>query len=162
MSKVQKWIELKPLGVGISQITNRPELLLKNEEKDLIIPILISPLDAGVMIQQSGRSKSLSSPYLVTERILKEVGWTLKKCYLTGIDSSGQVLSRLEFTSPKKNIDNIKADQSLPLSIYLGVKIYATTETIWKIKASNQGQNDHMQEYHILNSVSDRGHTYLM
>lgn len=160
-------IELKPIGINITGPQSKPLLLLKDSSGDLTMPLPISSMDAGVLMQQTGKGATLSSPHLVTEQILKLADLKLERCVFTEMKSSN-LMARLEFSYPGLEVlgsapksFEMKAEAAVALCLYLSVPLFATRELIWK--ARNQAvELQEQSEMMLFQTAAIRPHHYLM
>jgi bifunctional DNase/RNase len=152
-------IELKPIGINVSSAHSKPLLLLKDSSGDLTMPLPISPLEAGVLMQQTGRGSTLSSPHSITEQILNFAGLKIERCLFTEYRNHN-LYCRLEFRGNPKALE-IKAEHAVSLCLYLNVPMYATRDLIWK--ARNQAiEIQEQSEFMIFQTAAFRPHHYLM
>jgi bifunctional DNase/RNase len=152
-------IELKPIGINVNGSPSKPLLLLKDSSGDLTMPLPISPLEAGVLMQQTGRGPTLATPHYMTEQILHFAGIKIERCVFTEYRS--QVLyCRLDIEGQSRFLET-KAEHAVSLCLYLNVPLYATRDLIWK--ARNQAvEMQEQSEFMIFQTAAIRPHHYLM
>ncbi|MCS6838950.1 MAG: DUF151 domain-containing protein [Bdellovibrionaceae bacterium] len=158
MAKSDLLVMLKPLGINMSQMASRPLLLLRDDSGELTLPLPISPLDAGVLMQQAGKAATMWSPHQVTVEILKLAQLEPERCVFIEI-RGGAVWGRLEFKNQKAI--EMRADYLVSLCLYLNVPIFATADLIWRARHQVfeiQEQDGLM----LFQSSAFRPHEYLM
>lgn len=161
-------IELKPLGINVSDAPSRPLLLLKDDTGELTMPLAISAVDAGILLQQTGRGTSWSSPHVITEQILKLSSLKIKRCLFTEI-RQGHVMAKLELSALDSEVPSstelrfleVKAEVAVILCLYLSVPLFATRDLIWKARHQGAEQKE-QSELMVLQTSSFRPHSYLM
>jgi hypothetical protein len=152
-------IELKPIGINITGSTSKPLLLLKDSTGDLSMPIPISALEAGVLMQQGGKGPTMASPHYITEQLLNFSGLKIERCIFTEYRNH-TLYCRLEFCNLDRSVET-KAEHALSLCLFLGIPIYATRELIWR--ARNQAvEIQEQSEFMIFQTAAVRPHQYLM
>lgn len=159
MSEV--YIQLKPFGINLSPTgaASMPLLLLKDSSGELTLPIPIHPIDAGILMQQSGKAVGFHSPYMVTEQVLKIFQVKVERCLIHEVRNS-QIYCRLEFSN-QMHLD-IKAESGICFAMYLNIGIFATRDVIWKARTLSlelQAKNDGLL---IFQTSAIRPHEYLM
>lgn len=84
--KYGKLVEIFPYGLALSPGEPRPTMLFKDKSEQRVLPVWLSPMDAGISIHQNSvdMGKS-SSPYKLSWRILKTLGVYLESCTFTEV-----------------------------------------------------------------------------
>ncbi|MFN7454354.1 MAG: bifunctional nuclease domain-containing protein [Pseudobdellovibrionaceae bacterium] len=127
-------IQLKPVGISVNADAHRPTLLLKNEEKNLTLPVPLTALEAGVTLTQSNQSIAPTSPHKFTQWILESLNIQVSRCVFVEIKGSLQYV-RLYFEGhPQYGSYKLRADEAMSVVLHLGVQIYATQEFMHKSK----------------------------
>ncbi|MCE3010180.1 MAG: DUF151 domain-containing protein [Proteobacteria bacterium] len=127
-------IQLKPMGISMNADADRPTLILKNEEKNLTLPVPLTALEAGVTLTQSNQSIAPISPHKFTQWVLESLNIQVSRCVFVEIKGSLQYL-RLYFEGhPQYGSYKMRADEAMSAVLHLGVQIYATQEFMQKSK----------------------------
>jgi len=152
-------IELKPIGINVNGTPARPLLLLKDSSGELTMPLPISALDAGVLMQQTGKGSTVTSPHHITDQILNFSGLKASRCIFTEYKNH-TLFCRLEFEVSDKFFET-KAEHAVSLCLYLNVPMFATRDLIWR--ARNQAvEMQEQSELMIFHTAALRPHHYLM
>lgn len=151
-------IELKPIGINVTGATSKPLLLLKDTTGELSMPLPISALDAGVLMQQTGKGTTLSSPHHITEQILNFAGLKFERCVFTEFKNNC-LYCRLELQEEKAL--ETKAEHAVSLCLYLNIPMFATRDLIWKARNQAAETQEH-SDLMIFQTAAIRPHHYLM
>jgi uncharacterized protein len=154
----QDLVELKPLGMNMSGLTSKPVLLLKDVSGEITMPLPITNLDAGILMQQTGQGAVMASPHGITEEILKLVSLKIKRCVFTEYHQN-HLYCVLEFFNKKESL-KVKAEQAISLCLYLNVSLYATRDLIWKARQQSM-EKSYQEELLLLQAGFSRHHQYL-
>lgn len=160
----EQLIELKPLGINLSGPHSRPLLLLKDLSGDMTMPVPISHLEAGILLQQTGQGPAVSSPHAITQQILAFAHLQIEKCVIHTIKNS-ILVCQLEIKSDKNStLDfiEIKAESAVTLCLYLSVPIYASRDIIWKARSQSLELQEAESQLHVFQTSAMRPHQYLM
>src|SRR4051812_26510776 len=88
-----EWIEVFPFGVAIGANNVRPVMIFKDKAEKRVLPVWMSPLDAGIAVSQD---KS-PSPHELSCQILSAFGLKLEKCLFKSVKGHHQFVE-LHFT----------------------------------------------------------------
>lgn len=128
----QDLIQLFPFGISVGTDPGQPFLLLKNLEKDVTLPVAVSPLEAGVTLTHGNKSVAPTSPYRFTQELIKLLGLEVKQCVFVQIKGPLQFVRIYLSGHPSANSIKLRADEAMSLCIHLGIPIYATKSYINK------------------------------
>ncbi len=125
-------IEIEPLGIAPSLETSRPLVLFREIDGSRVLPVWVSPLDAGItMIQSQGQSKS-PSPHDFTKELLKGLNLRLETCTFEEVVGHHQYV-RLTLKGSRKLKDlKVRADHVISLCIHAGCRFYTSLDVIRK------------------------------
>ena len=114
LSAKKEWVEIFPYGVSFGADEARPIMIFKDKDEKKVLPVWMSPLNAGIALQQESNSySSISSPYALMWDILKPLGIELSKCYFVEVKGHHQFVE-LHFTGhPKLQQLKARADESV-------------------------------------------------
>ena len=124
------WIELFAYGISVASPKKRPVLILKDQEKDLSLPVWISSLDAAVAMVQSNPRNPASSPHQVTEDILKSLDLKLTHCLFTDIIGHHQYVYLCMIGEGVRHQIRCRAEDTMSLCTLSKVKFYCLKDLI--------------------------------
>lgn len=153
---------LQPFGISISTDPQRPFLLLKDSKHELTLPVAISPLEAGVTLNQHNKSAAPSSPYKFTQELLQSLSIEIKQCVFVQIKGPLQYV-RIYFSGhPNTNSLKLRADEAMSMCLHFNVPIFATKAFINKSKLMNtqiEGLSESLLKNH---RILVKNHPYIM
>lgn len=125
-----EWIEMFPYGLAMSPGSSRPVMIFKDESGQKVLPVWLSPLDAGIAVNQSGGGATDTSPHHLTWKILEPLGVKLKKCFFTEVRGHHQFV-KLHF-SGNENLRRLesRADEAISFCLSTECKFYCRLEFI--------------------------------
>lgn len=140
LASKSEWIEVFPFGIVMGANNMRPVMVFKDKQEKRVLPVWLSPMDAGIAVAQSnstyrtpGADSNMGSPHEITWRVLQQIGIKLEKCLFKNVTKSQQFLE-LHFKSENKKTDikpiEVKADDAISFCLRAGCKFFATMEYI--------------------------------
>ncbi len=123
-------IRLFPYGLTLVQDPSRPTFLLKDESGQLVLPVSISPLEAGVALQQASQSILPTTPHKVTEVLLGTLNIKIEKCVFVEIKGHHQYVRLFLEGHPTHGSIKVRADEAMSLCLQLNVPLYSTRNFI--------------------------------
>lgn len=135
--KDEELIRLEPFGVSLTQDPNRPTLLLKDQSGQHVLPVLLTPMEAGLTIQHSNKSLPPTSPHRAAERLLDTLNIKIERCVFVEIKNRLQYVRLFMENHPTHGSIKLRADECMSLCLHLGVSIYATAAFMAKSKIMN-------------------------
>jgi bifunctional DNase/RNase len=127
-------VRLYPFGVQVPTDGTRPLLLLKDEKGDSVMPVALTPLEAGVTITQSANNVATTTPHKLTETILNSLDITIESCIFVEIRAPYQYVVVKFNGHPQITSLKLRADEAMSLCLHLNVPLYATQTYIAKSK----------------------------
>jgi bifunctional DNase/RNase len=125
-----EWIEMFPYGIAVGPGEIRPVMIFKDATEKRVLPIWLSPVDAGIAVSQSEASHVTASPHHLTWKILKPLGVRLEKCFFTEVKGAFQFV-RLEFSGSKKLLSlESRADEAISFCLSTQCRFYTKVEFI--------------------------------
>ena len=123
------WIEMFPFGVAIGASQTRMVMIFKDKAERRVLPIWLSPMDAGIAVTQSSTDLD-GSPHTLPLQILDKMGVRLEKCLFKELRGHRQFVE-LHFAGSKKlkSID-VRADAAISFCLRAGCRFYATIDYI--------------------------------
>lgn len=152
----EELIQLFPYGLSLVTDVNRPTLLLKDDSKQLVLPVPLNPLEAGVALGQSNRQTAPTTPHTFSKALLESLDIEVARCVFVEIKGVHQFV-RLYFKNhPKMESIKIRAEEAMSLCLFLSVPIFATRKFIDRsrvMSAEIQGLAKGLKDHPILNSL---------
>lgn len=153
-------VQLFPYGLSMEGDVSRPFLLLKDEAHVYTLPVVVSPIDAGVVLSQSNKVAIESSPHRFTATLLQSLGIEVKQAVFVEIKGSSQYLRLYLSGHPEMNSIKLRADEAMSLCIFLGVPIFATKNFIGRSRVMSTEVESGAQKISNL-GLFDKGSGYL-
>ena len=125
----EQLVEIFPYGITFSPDQSRPIMLFKDKDEVKVLPVWLSPLDAGITIQQNSVELGhCASPYSLTWKILKPLGIYLEKCIFKDVKGHHQFVE-LQFSGhPKLTTLTSRADEAISFCLSTQTKYYCETD----------------------------------
>ena len=109
----EKWIELFPYGVTMAADRLRPIMLFKDKLEQQVLPVFLSPIEAGLVVNHTQESLVATSPHHLTSKILGNLGVKLKKVHFTDVRGSLQYIDlHFKGSTRLKTIES-RADEAI-------------------------------------------------
>lgn len=150
-------VRLHAFGLSLANDVNRPFLLLKDEKEELVLPVAINPLEAGVTLTQSNTKQFATTPHHFTEMLLESFDVKMDRCIFSEIKGHHQYVRLYMIGHPRYGSFKLRADEAMSLCLHLETPIYATRTFIHrsKIMSAEIGDGQGM-------NVGPNPHSYLM
>lgn len=134
-----EWIEMFPFGIALGVGQPRPVMIFKDKLEKRVLPVWLSPMDAGISVAQGNSpygssSTQEGSPHEISYKILEALGVRLEKCLFKRMFKHQQFVE-LHFVkqNPKAvHIIESKADDAISFCLKSGCKFFATVDYIEK------------------------------
>lgn len=130
-----RWIEMFPYGLTLNPGQARPVMIFKDKSKTEVLPVWMSPVDAGIAVTQNMPTVTDSSPHNLTWKILDPMGVTLEKCFFKEIRGHHQIVD-LQFKGSDK-LKKIESRAEEALSFCLSSKCRFFTQKDFINKCRN-------------------------
>lgn len=123
-----EWIEVFPYGLVVSPEQTRPVMIFKDKTEKRVLPVWMSPVDAGVAVSQSGGRETDASPHRLTTKILNLLNIKLEKCFFKEIKGHYQIVE-LHFSGDER-VGKIqaRADEAISFCLSQSTQFFATIE----------------------------------
>lgn len=130
-------IELEPFGMTNGLDRTRPVMLFREKGGELVLPVWLAPVDAGIALTQHNTSAVAMSPHDVTLRILRELGVSVESCRFCELKGHQQYVE-LKFTGSRK-IKTLKfrADHAVSFCLQARTKFYCTRDYLESCREVN-------------------------
>jgi len=127
-------IELEPFGVTGGMDKARPVMLFREKNGEAVLPVWLSPLDAGIALTQHNSQTLASSPHDVTLHALTLLGVKPESCHFSEVRGHLQYVE-LKFSGSKKlKSMRSRADHAVSFCLQAKVKFYCTREFLEKCR----------------------------
>ncbi len=127
-------ILMVPYGLSLSNGTDRPFLILKDEAGEETLPVGINSLEAGATLTQSSQSSVPVSLHKFSESLLMSLDIRLERCVFVEIKGVHQYVRIYMLNHPRYTSLKFRADEVMSLCIQLKIPIYATRSFIARSK----------------------------
>ncbi|MBY0452433.1 MAG: DUF151 domain-containing protein [Bdellovibrionaceae bacterium] len=127
-------IELFPYGLSLSNDTTRPFMILKDKAQELVLPVPINQLEAGVTLTQSAHLSAPVTLHKFSESLLKSLDIKLERCVFVEIKGVHQYVRLYMSGHPQYHSMKFRADEVMSLCIHAKVPIFATKNIINRSK----------------------------
>jgi hypothetical protein len=155
-------IRLEPYGFSLNLDPSRPMLILRDESGNHTLPVFLTPIEAGVTIQQSNNQAVPTTPHRVMELLLQSLNIKIEKCVFVAIKDHHQFV-RLYFDGhPTQGSVKVKAEEAMSLCLHLEVPIYATKKFMSKSRTMSAEMEGLSRGLQLTQSALMKTHEYLI
>lgn len=121
-------IELEPFGMTAALDRRRPVMLFKEKGGESVLPVWLSPVDAGIALNQRDVQAFAMSPHDVPLKVLESLGVSVKSCRFCEVRGHQQYVE-LSFTGSRRlKPMRFRADHAVSFCLQAGVQFYCTRE----------------------------------
>jgi bifunctional DNase/RNase len=121
-------IELEPFGMTAALDRTRPVMLFKEKEGEAVLPVWLSPLDAGIAMTQHNVQAFAMSPHDVTLKVLRELGIQIESCWFCEIKGHQQYVEIKFQGSRKLKTMRFRADHAISFCLQARAKFFCSRE----------------------------------
>jgi len=154
-------IQLRPHGLSLNQDPARPILILRSENSEHTLAVSLSPIETGVVIQQSSAG-ALTTTHKVTQLLLESLQIKIEKCVFVALKGHHQYVRLHLDGHPTQGSLKVKAEEAMSLCLQLEVPIYATKKFINKSRVMNAEIEGLAQGLKLNSNVMTKTHEYLI
>lgn len=152
-------IELEAFGLTTAMDRARPVMLFREKNGEAVLPVWLSPMDAGIALTQHNVQTFAMSPHDVTFTIFKELGIRAETCYFTDLKGHQQYVEIHFKGSRKLKTLKVRADHAISFCLQARTKFYCTREYMEQCRDVDAGIE---QTMHTVPAQARRnGHPYL-
>lgn len=131
------WLEMEPFAVTASADEMRPVMLFRVVGGEDVLPVWLSPIDAGIALTQHQGRVAPISPHDLSLKVLETLGVRLERCLFSEVKGHHQYVE-LQFSGSRKLKSLVaRADQALSFSLQAKAKFYCRPEYIHESKVVN-------------------------
>ncbi len=154
-------IRLRPHGLSLNQDPARPILILRSDDGDHSLAVNLSPIETGVVIQQS-HAGSPTTPHRVAQKLLESLEIKIEKCVFVALKGHHQYVRLHLAGHPTHGSLKLKAEEAMSLCLHLEVPIYASKKFINKSRVM-AAEIEGLSQGLLLNSnLLTKTHEYLI
>lgn len=118
-------IEIFPYGVTMGADRSRPVMLFRDGKSDVVVPVWLSPLEAGIAITQNHTSQG-GSPHGLGLAMVKALNLQVEKCVFVEMKGSHQFVDVHFSGSRKLKVLRLRAEQAVSFCLQAKVRFYCT------------------------------------
>ena len=126
----KEWIELKPYGISVGPLQTRPVLLLKNEEKEVTLPVWMMPHQVVESVAGADGVNLPSGPHSITAEIFKSMDLKLDRCVFKELKGQHQYVDLYFQGHPTQKKMRFRAAEAMPLCLQLKTPFFAQREFV--------------------------------
>ncbi|MGE0764358.1 MAG: bifunctional nuclease domain-containing protein [Bdellovibrionales bacterium] len=156
-----EWLELEPYGVTTSADSARPVMLFKAIGGEEVLPVWLSPIDAGIAITQHNVKLAGLSPHDLTSKVLESLNVHLDTCLFTEVKGHHQYVE-LHFSGSRRLKSIVaRADQAISFSLHAKARFYARREYIQASRVMNAEMVGNERDLKLNPKAGKNRHPYL-
>ncbi len=125
-----EWIELKPYGIAVGTLETRPIFMLKNESKNVTLPVWLLPQQVVDTLAGAEGSHFPSGPHKITQEIFNSLGLKVEKCLFVELRGHHQYVDLYFKGHPEFKKMRFRASEAIPLCLQMGSEFFAQREFI--------------------------------
>jgi bifunctional DNase/RNase len=130
-------IELEAFGLTNGMDQMRPVMLFKEKGGESVLPVWLSPLDAGIALSQHQPGTFMLSPHEMTLTVLKELGVKVQECHFTELKGHQQYVELRFSGSRKLKSMKARADHAISFCLQAHAKFFCTREYLEQCRQLN-------------------------
>jgi hypothetical protein len=119
-------IELEPFGLTTGMDGVRPVMLFREKGGEAVLPVWLSPLDAGIALTQHQPQAFMLSPHDITLTIMTKLGLKPETCHFREVKGHHQYVEIFFKGSRKLKTLKARADHAISFCMQAKVKFYCT------------------------------------
>lgn len=119
-------IELEAFGLTTGMDRGRPVMLFREKGGESVLPVWLSPLDAGIALTQHDMQTFSPSPHDVPVKALAVLGIRAESCHFREVKGNQQYVE-IQFSGSRKlKTMKVRADHAVSFCLQARVKFYCT------------------------------------
>ncbi|MGE3684565.1 MAG: bifunctional nuclease domain-containing protein [Bdellovibrionales bacterium] len=154
-------IELEAAGLATGLDRARPVLLFREKGGESILPVWLSPLDAGIAVTQNHVQAFALSPHDVSLHAMKALGIRLESCHFIELKGNQQYIELKFAGSRRLKTLRVRADHAISFCLHAQARFFCSR----KFLAECREVDAHIERLEVsLNhkpSVRKNTHPYL-
>jgi bifunctional DNase/RNase len=153
-------IELEPFGMTAGMDKQRPVMLFREKDGEAVLPVWLSPVDAGIALTQHNAQMFAMSPHDVTLKVLEKLGVEVKSCRFCEVKGHQQYVE-LKFKGHRLKPMRFRADHAVSFCLQARVKFYCTREYLETCREVDAALERLATSLNMKPGVRRNGHPYL-
>jgi len=134
LKRADEMIELEPFGVTGGMDKARPVMLFREKGGESVLPVWMSPLDAGIALAQHNNQSVASSPHDIALHALTVLNVQPESCTFSELSGHMQYAD-VRFTGSKKlKSVRARADHAVSFCLQSKVRFFCTREYLKKCR----------------------------
>lgn len=158
--KGELW-EMEPYGVTASADGSRPVMLFRHLGGDEVLPVQLSPIDAGIAVTQHHAMGTTASPHDLTIKVMQGLGVHLEKCVFSEVKGHHQFVELHFKGSRKLKMISARADQAISFSLQARARFFCRPEYIQESKILSEEMAVRAKDLKLNPKVGKNPHPYL-
>ena len=161
LKPISETMELEPYGVTAGADNSRPVMLFKALDSEEVLPVWLSPIEAGVALSQHQAAAPSLSPHDLTLKVMEALGVRLDRCVFTEIRGHHQYVE-LFFTGSRKLRSVVaRADQAISFSLQARARFFCDRKYVNDSKVLNAEMAGVQNDLRLKPGVGRNRHPYL-
>lgn len=119
-------MEIEPFGITTGMDKARPVMLFREKGGEAVLPVWLSPLDAGIALTQHDMQTHATSPHDVPVQALGVLGVRAESCHFTEVKGHQQYVEIRFSGSRKLKVMKVRADHAVSFCLQARVKFFCT------------------------------------
>ncbi len=153
-------LELEPFGVTNGIDRSRPVILLREKGGEAVLPVWLSPLEAGIAMSQSPNQVN-PSPHEVSLEALKVLGVRLEECHFRELRGNQQYVDLKFAGSRRLRVLRMRADHVISFCLHAKARFFCTRGYLqkcrdvetdpaqWQVASGRQGGGKRAGNYYL-------------
>lgn len=138
LSSMDQLVEVVPWGMAPAVDNSRPLILFREKKGEMVLPVWVSHLDAGIALTQSHVSTQGVSPHDLANGILKKLGVQVDRCEFVQLKGHHQYV-KIKFKGSEALEDmTVRADHVVSFCLRSSCTFYASKNIIQKSRDVEQ------------------------
>lgn len=119
-------IELEAFGLTSGMDRTRPVILFREKGGDAVLPVWLSPLDAGIAMTQNQPQLAVHSPHEVSLGVIQLLGVKLESCHFVELRGHIQHVELRFSGSRRLKSMHVRADHAISLCLQAKARFFCT------------------------------------
>jgi hypothetical protein len=126
--------EIFPYGVIVGLDSARPVLIFRGKDRDRIVPVYLSPLEAGIAITQDHTRHAAHSPHGLARTALEMLGVKPASCTFVELRGHHQYVEVKFEGSEQLSKIRMRADQAVSFCLHAAVPFFCSIDFFEKCR----------------------------
>jgi bifunctional DNase/RNase len=126
--KTQDPFEIFPHGVTVGLDSSRPVLIFRGKDRERVVPVYLSQLEAGIAITQDHSRQAPQSPHRLARMALEMLGVKPARCTFVELRGHHQYVEVNFEGSEQLHKIRLRADQAVSFCLHASVPFFCSVE----------------------------------